>query len=78
MTTTEQAGTPTYEELERALPDAAIEVGAGGELVIYTGWALDPKDPTAPLVKWCEVCDNGQEVPEDGCDDCGRLGAEDE
>lgn len=52
---------PTLAQLQAMLPEAAIEISPSGEVVIYTGWALDPlaedpksdEDPeNAPLIKW--------------------------
>jgi hypothetical protein len=45
---------PTFEELSASLPEAAVESTCSGEVVVYTGWMLDPDDPTAPMVEWVD------------------------
>jgi hypothetical protein len=46
---------PTLDQLQAILPKAHIETTREGEVVIYTGWALDTRteDPqNAPLGDW--------------------------
>ena len=66
-------GYPTWEELQALLPLAAIEPNAG-ELVLYTGWAVNPDDPSGQLIDWCDNCDSTAGLkPEETCRACGRT-----
>lgn len=42
----------TYEQLCALLPDAHVEAKHDGELLIYTGLAIDEQDSSGPLVKF--------------------------
>jgi hypothetical protein len=60
-----------WKSMERAAEKlgAAIELSCNGELVIWTGLG---QDAAGEVVEWCEECENGDEVPDDGCGFCGR------
>ena len=64
---------PSIQGLQELLPGAAIETSNGGEVVIWTGWAVDHKNPDGPLVDWCENCKSGAALlTGEMCTDCGR------
>lgn len=65
---------PTIETLQAMMPEAAVDSTCNGEVVIYTGWALDHRNPNGPLVAWCDECESGADVPDGGCPFCDRLG----
>lgn len=72
-------GPKTDGELQDLLPNAAIETRDDGELVIYTGWAVDPADPDGTLIDWCDGCDSGADLePGDTCACCSRSKPEPE
>lgn len=68
---------PTWAELQALLPKAGIENSCAGEVVIYTGWAVNPDDPHGKLIEWCEECESGTDLlPGNQCPGCGRGAAQ--
>ena len=64
----------TFEELAALVPNGHVEPTCSGELVIYTGLALDPKNEDGPLVEWCEECESGGDLgPGQRCLECDRY-----
>lgn len=63
---------PTFAQLQAMLPDAALETSCSGEVTIWTGGAVNTLNPNGPLVAWCDECESGDDVPDDGCVYCGR------
>jgi len=66
---------PTLAELQALVPHAALETSCGGEVTIWTGWAVNHRDPDGPLIDWCEDCEStGLLGPGETCATCGRAG----
>ena len=50
---------PTFAELSDIFSHSgAVEATCSGEIVVYTGWKLDPDDPDGEMVEWTDPDDD--------------------